>query len=165
MRMIPGRKSAVVALCVGMVWLAGCTTPVSTPEPVAAAAPPACQAAAGGEVLVGNWLSVSSQKGVAGTLRTLYTLNADGTMTYVEQVKRPGKPSQGLHESGCWRRDGSQLVLQTLLSNGSPVDISDPIYVNRYQVQQAGATELSMRGAAVGAIRARRMSPGYRLPF
>lgn len=164
MRMIPSRNSAVAGLCIGMVWLAGCTTPGQQPEPVAAAAPPACQAAESGEALVGNWLSVSNQKGVVGTLRTLYTLNADGTMVYVEQVKRPGKPSQGLHESGCWRRDGAQLVLQTLLSNGSPVDVSDPIYVNRYQVQQVGAAELTMRGDT-GAVRARRMSPGYRLPF
>lgn len=164
MRMIPGRNSAAVALCMGVVLLAGCTTTAPTSEPVAAPAPLACQAAHSGEVLVGNWLSVSTQKGVAGTLRTLYTLNADGTMVYVEQVKRPGKPSQGLHESGCWRREGEQLVLQTLLSNSSPVDASDPIYVNRYQIRQAGAAELSMRGDA-GAVRARRMSPGYRLPF
>lgn len=164
MRMIPRRIGVGVTLCLGVVWLAGCTTPVSAPKETATAAPPSCQAAHSGEALVGNWLSVSSQKGVAGTLRTLYTLNADGTMVYVEQIKRPGKPSQGLHESGCWRRDGSQLVLQTLLSNGSPVDTSDPIYVNRFRVQQAGATELSMHGDS-GAVRARRMSPGYRLPF
>lgn len=164
MRVIPGRNSAAVVLGMAVVWLAGCTSPAPTPVPTAAATLPACQAVHSDEVLIGNWLSVSNQKGVAGTLRTLYTLNADGTMVYVEQVKRPGKPSQGLHESGCWRRDGAQLVLQTLLSNGSPVDASDPIYVNRYQVQQAGAAELSMRGDA-GAVRARRMSPGYRLPF
>lgn len=163
MRMIPGRISAVVMLCLGAGWLAGCTTPMRAPEPEVAS-PPSCQAAHSGEALVGNWLSVSSQKGVAGTLRTLYTLNADGTMVYVEQIKRSGKPSHGLHESGCWRYEGGQLVLQTVLSNGSPVDTSDPIYVNRYQVQEAGATELTMRSDK-GTVRARRMSPGYRLPF
>ncbi|MBV6272447.1 hypothetical protein KVP09_05905 [Alcaligenaceae bacterium CGII-47] len=163
MRMIPIRFTAGVMLCLGAVWLVGCTTPSRAPAPEVATVP-SCQAAPSGETLVGNWLSVSTQKGVVGTLRTLYTLNADGTMVYVEQVKRPGKPSQGLHESGCWRRDGAQLVLQTLFSNSSPVDSSDPIYVNRYEVQQAGAKELIIRGD-VGTVRARRMSPGYRLPF
>lgn len=164
MHMIPRKISAGMALCLGALWLAGCTTPAPKAPAAAVAAPPTCQPARSGEALVGNWLSVNSQKGVVGTLRTLYTLNADGTMVYVEQVKRPGKPSQGLHESGCWHREGSQLVLQTLLSNGSPVDTSDPIYVNHFQVGQAGAKELSMRGDS-GAVRARRMSPGYRLPF
>jgi hypothetical protein len=109
-------------------------------------------------------LSVSNQKGIVGTLRTLYTLNADGTMVYVEQVKRPGKPSQGLHESGCWHREGSELVLRTVLSNGSPVDTADPIYVNRYLIREAGQARLSLQ-AQTGPVSARRMSPGYRLPF
>lgn len=164
MRMIPRRTGVGVALCLTAAWLAGCTTSAPPSTTSVAATPPPCQAAQSGEALVGNWLSVSSQKGIVGTLRTLYTLNADGTMVYVEQVKRPGKPSQGLHESGCWHREGSELVLRTVLSNGAPVDIADPIYVNRYQIQTVGETNLSMRGE-LGPVQARRMSPGYRLPF
>src|SRR3546814_368823 len=94
-------------LCAAALWLTACTTP---PKPAQQAAqPPACTAVGGDDVLVGNWLSVDSRKGVAGSLRTLYTLNLDGTMTYVEQLKRPGKPSQGLHKSGCWHRGGNAL--------------------------------------------------------
>ncbi len=119
-----------------------------------------------GDPLVGNWLSVSAQKGVAGALRTLYTLNSDGTMSYVEQIKRPRAPSQGLYEAGCWSREGQSLVLRTLESNGSPVNLDDPIYTNRYRVDRVNATEprLSSRAGTV-TVKARRMSPGYRLPF
>ena len=127
-------------------------------------ATPSCTAAAAGDPLIGNWLSVSSQKGVAGALRTLYTLNPDGTMNYVEQIKRPRAPSQGLYEAGCWSRDGQTLVLRTQESNGSPVNLDDPIYTNRFRVEQANATELRLNGPD-GAVKAHRMSPGYRLPF
>src|SRR5690606_28804749 len=94
-------------LCTTVLWRSACTTPPKSTE--RAAQPAACKAVSGDDVLVGNWLSVDSRKGVAGSLRTLYTLSLDGTMTYVEQLKRPGKPSQGLHESGCWQRDGNVL--------------------------------------------------------
>ena len=137
------------------------------PAPAPAAEPPArpsCTAAAAGDPLVGNWLSVRSQKGVAGALRTLYTLNADGTMHYVEQIKRPRAPSQGLYESGCWSHDGQTLTLRTLESNGSPVTLDDPIYTNHYRVVRVTAAELQISGPG-GAAKARRMSPGYRLPF
>lgn len=145
--------------------LAGCapTKPAQAPAVVHAAVP-ACTPAAAGDALVGNWLSVSTQKGVAGALRTLYTLNPDGTMTYVEQIKRPRAPSQGLEESGCWSRSGDALVLRTLESNGVSVDLNDPIYANRYHIVRADAAELRLQGAQ-GGVRARRMSPGYRLPF
>lgn len=113
---------------------------------------------------MGNWLSVSSERGVAGALRTLYTLHTDGTMDYVEQIKRPRTPSQGLHETGCWSHEGQTLVLRTLQSNSVPVNLNDPIYTNRYQVRQVTANELRLSGSN-GAVRARRMSPGYRLPF
>ncbi len=145
--------------------LAACAPikPVSAPAQ-APAARPSCTAAVAGDPLVGNWLSVSSQKGVAGALRTLYTLNPDGTMNYVEQIKRPRTPSQGLYESGCWSHEGQTLILRTLESNGSPVNLDDPIYTNRHRVDRVNATELRLSGPD-GAVKARRMSPGYRLPF
>ena len=154
------------AACVALAVLAACTPIQPAPAPAAAppAPPPACTAAAAGDPLVGNWLSVSAQKGVAGALRTLYTLNADGTMGYVEQIKRPRAPSQGLYESGCWSRDGQTLILRTLESNGSPVNLDDPIYTNRYRVVRVNATALQIGGPG-GTVKARRMSPGYRLPF
>ncbi len=146
------------------VFLAGCAAPVSAPpEPVKTV--PKCAAAAPGDPLVGNWLSVRKQKGVAGELRTLYTLNADGVMAYTEQLKRGKNPSQGLDEGGCWRHDKQTLVLKTLESNGAPVNLDDPIYTNRYTVVSAGANALTLKAADGATITARRMSPGYRLPF
>ncbi|HEX7386023.1 MAG TPA: hypothetical protein VF285_01960 [Castellaniella sp.] len=150
-----------------LVALAACaptTPPARAPEQTQAKAPPACVPARAGDPVVGNWLSVTSEKGLAGSLRTLYTLNANGTMNYVEQVKRPRAPSQGLYEAGCWTHESQTVVLRTLQSNGVPVDLNDPIYINRYRVSQATATELRMLGPN-GAVRLRRMSPGYRLPF
>ena len=95
--------------------LAACASIKPVPAPAEArAARPSCTAAVTGDPVVGNWLSVSSQKGVAGALRTLYTLNPDGTMNYVEQIKRPRTPSQGLYESGCWSHEGQTLILRTL---------------------------------------------------
>ena len=155
---------AVAGLAVtGLLAACAPTTPHVT-KTQAQATPPACVAASSGDPLVGNWLSVASEKGVAGSLRTLYTLNADGTMSYVEQIKRPRAPSQGLYETGCWSHEGQTLVLRTLASNGSPVNLDDPIYVNRYRVDQATAAKLRMQGPD-GGVTARRMSPGYRLPF
>jgi hypothetical protein len=147
-----------------LVALAACAPTTPRPSVPVAAQPPSCVAAASGDLLTGNWLSVASEKGVAGALRTLYTLKPDGTMHYVEQIKRPRTPSQGLYETGCWSREGQTLVLRTLQSNGVPVNLSDPIYTNRYRVQQVTTHELRMLGRN-GAVRARRMSPGYRLPF
>ncbi len=145
--------------------VAGCAAPSAPPPPPPVKAPPSCQAAAGGDALIGNWLSVRKQQGVAGELRTLFTLNPDGTMSYTEQLKRGKKPSQGLSETGCWKRDGQTLVLQTLLSNGEPVNLDDPIYTNRYAIVKTGGQEFSLRDDEGAAIRAKRMSPGYRLPF
>ena len=160
MRFIRLSMAAAGAAVLGA--LAGCA-PIKPAAPPPAATP-TCTPAAAGDALVGNWLSVTAQKGVAGSLRTLYTLNPDGTMSYVEQVKRPRTPSQGLEESGCWTRDGDTLVLRTLESNGVPVNLDDPIYSNRYRIIRADASELRLQGEQ-GSIRARRMSPGYRLPF
>lgn len=136
----------------------------SAPPATAPEAPPACTPADPGDPLIGNWLSVSARQGVAGSLRTLFTLNADGSMSYVEQIKRPRTPSQGLQESGCWVHEGGTLTVRTLESNGLPVNLDDPIYTNRYQVQRAQADQLELRGPS-GRVRAKRMSPGYRLPF
>lgn len=162
------RRNRLLRLAAGTLVLgvlAACA-PTTPPSPVvpAQAQVPACVAAAATDPLIGNWLSVSSQKGVAGSLRTLYTLHPDGTMTYVEQVKRPRTPSQGLYEAGCWAHEGNTVVLRTLQSNGSPVNLNDPIYTNRYRVERVTATELRLQGTS-GSVRAKRMSPGYRLPF
>lgn len=127
--------------------------------------PQGCQAAVADEALVGNWLNKRQEKGVTGELRTLFTLQADGRMLYTEQLKRPRQPSQGLSESGCWRRDGDQLILQTLESNGVPVDHEDPIYTNQYEVYRVSAEKLSLKDSLGQRINAERTSPGYRLPF
>lgn len=159
------RIQAWVACAAALGALAACAPIKPAPAPAEpAAAQPSCTAAVAGDPLVGNWLSVSSQRGVAGSVRRLYTLNSDGTMNYVEQVKRPRSPSQGLDESGCWSHEGQTLILRTLESNGSPVNLNDPIYTNRYRVDRANATDLRLSGPD-GAVQARRMSPGYRLPF
>jgi len=44
------------------------------------------------------------------------------------------------------------------------VNLEDPIYTNRHRVDRVNATELRLSGPG-GAVKARRMSPGYRLPF
>ncbi|NYT66595.1 hypothetical protein H0A58_11535 [Alcaligenaceae bacterium] len=146
--------------------LTGCAATVDTP-PVVAVEPviPQCQPAAHGDQLVGNWLSVRTQKGVVGELRTLFTLNADGTMAYTELLKRGKQPSQGLTESGCWVHQGQTLVIQTLESNGAQVNLDDPIYKNNYPIVSIKAKALTMQGPDGKTIKARSMSPGYRLPF
>lgn len=125
----------------------------------------ACTPAATGEPLIGNWLSKRQEKGVAGELRTLFTLQADGRMLYTEQIKRPRQPSQGLSESGCWWRDGDRLVLRTLESNGLPVNTDDPIYENQYSVTHSSTDQLSLRGTDGVEYQTNRTSQGYRLPF
>lgn len=146
--------------------VAGCTLPVQTVEPESREqVMPACTPAAEADVLLGNWLAVRSQKGVVGELRTLFTLHADGSMAYTEQLKRPGQPSQGLSETGCWQREGQVLVMQTQESNGVPVNLDDPIYTNRYQILSAEDSMLRLTTPEGTRITARQMSPGYRLPF
>lgn len=157
------RTRTVYASLFTAVLLAGCAAPSAPPAPKPE--PPRCQAAAAGETLVGNWLSVRKQKGVAGELRTLFTLHPDGTMTYTEQLKRGNKPSQGLAEAGCWQRHQQTLTMRTLESNGAPVSLDDPIYTNHYQIVSATDKALSLKDADGATITARRMSPGYRLPF
>lgn len=124
-----------------------------------------CQPVAADEAVIGNWLSKRSQKGVVGELRTLFTLQADGRMLYTEQLKRPRQPSQGLSESGCWWREGDQVVLKTLESNGLPVDSEDPIYTNHYKITHLSTDKLRLQSADGVEYNTTRTSPGYRLPF
>ena len=154
-------------MCAGLavaVLLAGCVAPGTAPEPQKTETP-SCKAAASQDTLVGNWLSVRKQKGVAGELRTLLTLNADGTMVYAEQLKRGKQPSQGLSETGCWEHRQQTLLVRTLQSNGVPVNLDDPIYTNQYTIVSATDQMLSLQDAHGSTITAKRMSPGYRLPF
>jgi len=158
------RWRVVGASLITAVLAAGCAAP-RKPAPAQPPEPPACKAPAAHDNVTGNWLSIHRQKGVRGELRTLYTLNPDGTLAYTEQLKRSGKPSQGLSETGCWSRAGSTLELRTLESNGAPVNQKDPIYTNRYTVMSASGDRLVLRSEDGTEINARRMSPGYRLPF
>ena len=143
--------------------LAGCAAPA--PERTPPPADTECVAAAKGDGLVGTWLSSRKHAGVSGELKTLFELRPDGTMQYMEQLTRPGRAPQGLMEKGCWRRDGQTLVLRTLESNGSPVDVEDPIYVNRYALSGATGERLKLRSPDGVQLDARRMSAGYRLSW
>src|SRR5690606_12279535 len=98
-------------------------------------------------------------------LRTLVSLRADGTMSYDEQLTRPRKAPQGLSETGCWQRDGQALVLRTVESNGSPVDLEDPIYINRYTLNRETPERITLTGSDGVKLEARRMPPDYRLPL
>lgn len=149
----------------GAVLLAGCVATVDKPPVAVQPAIPECQPAAAGDPLVGNWLSVRTQKGVVGELRTLFTLHADGTMAYTELLKRGKQPSQGLAETGCWQHSQQALVIQTLESNGAPINLEDPIYKNNYTIMSVNTKVLTLQGPDGKTIKARSMSPGYRLPF
>lgn len=157
------KRSPLFAIVVAAL-VAACAAPVPPVEPDDPVRP-ACTPVAAADPLQGNWLFIRSQKGVAGELRTLFALQTDGTMAYTEQLKRPGQPSQGLSETGCWSHDGQVLVMRTYESNGSLVDLDDPIYVNRYQVMSVDQDRLRLTTSEGAAITARKMSPGYRLPF
>ncbi len=163
MRYMPRKRSARFFMVAMAVALAGCAG--APPERIPVAPDTACSAAAAGEALVGNWLSVRRESGVAGELRTLISLRVDGTMNYEEQLSRPRRGPQGLSEAGCWHRQGSTLVLRTLESNGSPVDLDDPIYVNRYQVVRQTGDRITLRTQEGVRLESRRMPPDYRLPL
>ncbi|HLV28123.1 MAG TPA: hypothetical protein VKY60_03245 [Burkholderiaceae bacterium] len=153
---------AWIALASLTVLLAACTAPRIEK---AQAPSSTCVAAAPSDGLVGNWLSVRRQSGVTGELRTLVSLRADGTMSYDEQLTRPRKAPQGLSETGCWQRDGQALVLRTVESNGSPVDLEDPIYINRYTLNRETPERITLTGSDGVKLEARRMPPDYRLPL
>jgi|GEM_PF-559027 len=156
----------VLAFLLGGGLLAACGAPVKEAAVTPAApTPPDCQPAAEDDPVVGNWLNKRQQKGVTGELRTLFTLKADGSMLFTEQLKRPRQPSQGINESGCWSREGQSVVLRTYTSNGVPVDIDDPIYTNRYRIGALQTDELLLIDAFGQELRTQRTSPGYRLPF
>jgi hypothetical protein len=140
--------------------VSGCAAPASK-APVSR---PVCSPAAANDALVGNWLSVHKQAGVAGELHTLFTLKPDGTMAYAERLKRGRNPSQGLSETGCWEHTGKGLRLRTLTSNGVPVDLDDPIYINDYSIVSLSGASLQLvyQGAT---LRARKMPADYQLPW
>jgi len=154
---------AVGALAVVVVAMAGCAVPEKSDEPVSPDT--TCVPATQADPLVGNWLSTHRQAGVAGELKTFIQLRADGTMNYAEQLTRPGKAPQGLTESGCWRREQGTLVLRTLESNGSPVDLEDPIYVNRYAVLKESGERVSLNSPEGQRLDARRMPRDYRISW
>lgn len=132
---------------------------VELPEPA-----PRCQPAAAGHPLIGNWLGTRKASGMTGELKVWLQLKADGTMVYSEQLQRRRKPPQSLSEDGCWRVEAQTLVLQTLNSNGVPVELDDPIYTNRYSVVSQNQRNLRLRGSE-GEFNVGRMPDTYRLPF
>ncbi len=151
--------------------LAGCVTmptePQTTNQPSVAVdtRPVACTPANAEDPVIGNWLSKRNEKGIQGELRTLVTLQANGQMLYTEQVKRPRQPSQGLSEAGCWTRDGQTIVLQTLESNGLPVEADDPLFTNRFAIERQQGKRLVVRAETGARYTLEQVSPGYRLPF
>ncbi|HLS16980.1 MAG TPA: hypothetical protein VK049_03990 [Paenalcaligenes sp.] len=147
--------------------ITACSMPVQEKQDATAqtAIPDECTAPAADAPAVGNWLNKRKEKGVTGELRTLFTLKADGSMLFTEQLKRPKQPSQGINESGCWHLDGDHIVLQTHKSNGMVVDIDDPIYTNRYRIVSVDEDELLLESEAGQQYATQRTSPGYRLPF
>nr|WP_094856945.1 hypothetical protein [Bordetella genomosp. 10] len=151
--------------------LTGCA--VKKPQPVAAAPqapaapkPVACTPVAADSPLVGTWYSVSTPHGVAGNLQTLTVLSPDGRMTYQTQLKIGKRVRPALSESGCWTYADGVYTMQTTASYGDPVDVSDPIYRNRYQVEKIDGKHARMRELKPNGqlITATRMASNYRLP-
>lgn len=159
-----GSKMNVLKLFIATSGLLGVVACAPIQAPVDTTAKLECTPVAANNILVGNWLSIGSQKGVAGAVRTLYTLNADGSMEFVQQIKRSQMPSQGISETGCWQRNGNVLVIKTDKSNGVPVNLDDPIYTSNYFIVKLDQTELQLKNDT-GLLHAKRMSSGYRLPF
>lgn len=163
------RRCAAVSVA---LILAGCAPrkAADTPAPaVAAPAAPAavvCKPADAGSRLAGVWLSNTRPRGVAGEFSALIALAADGSMNYTTQLKIGKRIRPGLRESGCWQLADGILTLNTVRSNGEPVDAADPIYQNRFRVEKIDGNRLSLRELRTGGqvITARRMPAGYRLP-
>ncbi|ALM84967.1 hypothetical protein ASB57_20105 [Bordetella sp. N] len=153
--------------------LTGCA--VKKPESAAAAKPAAaeqppkpvaCTPVAGDSPLVGTWYAVSTPRGVAGNLQTLTVLSPDGRMTYQTQLKIGKKTRPALSEAGCWTYADGVYTMQTTTSYGEPVDIGDPIYRNRYQVEKLDGKRAQLRELKPNGqmITATRMAANYRLP-
>jgi hypothetical protein len=147
--------------------LAGCATKKDTQQHAAQPAPTpsqpvACAPSSGADQLLGTWYSVSTPRGVGGTQQTLLVLAPDGKMRYQTQLKIRNKARPGLDESGCWSFANGLYTMQTRESNGDPVDVSDPIYTNRYKVESVNRTTLVLRDVKAGEVlKARKMPPGY----
>jgi hypothetical protein len=150
--------------------LVGCSTQHAPVEQVSVETPPprpvACSPAPAGSPLIGRWLSNTRPSGVGGDFRALVALEADGTMTYDTQLKVGKRIRPGLREAGCWEVASGVLTLQTVKSNGEAIDMSDPIYQNRYRIEKTEPTRLKLREMRTGgqSITARRMPTSYRLP-
>ena len=155
------RRRHWAAVAAAAVLAAGCAGMPESQQPVAEE-PGACRSAAQSDAWVGNWLGVNKRKGVAGELHVLMTLHQDGTMAYVEQLKRSGKPPQTLRETGCWQRADDRLVLRTTHSNAVAVEQGDPIYTNEYETQTRTG-HLVLHGPE-GPLDFKRMPDDYRLP-
>ena len=151
--------------------LAGCVTPKAPVEQVSVAPeaprPIVCAPAEPGSQLVGTWQSNTRPRGVADVFSALIVLAADGSMAYDTQLKVGKRIRPGLREAGCWQTANGVITLQTIKSNGELIDIDDPIYQNRYQIEKTEPTRLTLRELRSGgqSITARRMQPGYRLPY
>jgi hypothetical protein len=149
--------------------LAGCATKNQTspsaPQPAPPPKPVACAPSAGAEALQGTWYSVSTPRGVGGMQQTLLVLAPDGKMRYQTQLKIRNKARPGLEETGCWTFTNGLYTMQTTESNGDPVDLSDPIYTNRYRVETVNTTTLVLRDMRPGGevLKARKMPQGYGL--
>jgi hypothetical protein len=156
----------------GAVWLlSGCIVQKAPVEQLSVEADPpkpiVCSPAVAGNVLVGEWLSTSRPKGIAGDFKALYAFRADGGMSYETQVKVGKRIRPGLRETGCWQVVDGVLTLQTLTSNGESIDTSDPIYQNRYRVEKTESSAFTLRELRSGgqSLTARRMKAGYKLSY
>jgi hypothetical protein len=153
------------------VMLAGCAVKRPEPPPVVKAAPPppkvvTCAPPAVGSPLVGTWYSTSTPRDVSGRLESLYVLSDDGKMRYETQLQIGKRIRPALRESGCWTYADGIYTMQTMVSNGDPVDVTDPIYHNRYKVEKLTGNRLVMRDLKSGGqvITSTKMAPGYQLP-
>jgi hypothetical protein len=156
--------------CAALV-LAGCAVKKDAPAPDIQIEPPppkpvACTPVQSGSPLIGTWYSVSTPRGMAGNLQTLTVLSEDGKMRYESQLKIGKRIRPALSETGCWTYADGVYTMQTTASKGDPVDVSDPIYTNRYKVESLNTGKAVLRELKPGGqqITASKMSPNYRLP-
>jgi hypothetical protein len=156
--------------CVALV-LAGCAVKKSAPALDVQKEPPpptpvACVPVQSGSPLIGTWYSAFTPHGMAGNLQTLTVLSADGKMQYESQLKIGKRVRPALSETGCWTYADGVYTMQTTASKGDPVDVTDPIYTNRYKVESVNQAKAVLREMKPGGqqITASRMSPNYRLP-